>query len=169
MVKVGVALADHYLPDQHLRGDGVAERVGVGSVASHPVLRDVAVVAVGQNPAQQRLYGLRRDGHIAARGVVVPVALIRRGERVAGILVDARLDAVRYLPVIRADGVQRHALIGHIRPAAHEVVRRVPEAAVAIVGVVLTRVVYHVGLHSRRCERRECPQQAEAEHKGQEK
>ena len=25
VVKVGVALADHYLPDQHLRGDGVAE------------------------------------------------------------------------------------------------------------------------------------------------
>ena len=161
LVERSVPFAYDYFPHQQLGCQGMAEACGVRRILAAPRGGDIPVVPVLHDAPQQNFDGIRRNRDIVAGGIVFPIRFIPSGERVAGILADARLNAVGYLSSIGIQTMYRCAVELCEAPAAHQGYARVTPGRRRIVGVSVPGEVHHIGVHlgcgeHRRAHRQEC-------------
>ena len=147
LVERCVSLTYNSLPHQQLRGNRMAHVRRIRRILASPGSRDVALIPILHDAPQQYLDGIRRDGHIVAGGVVLPIVLIPACERIAGVLSDTGLNAVGDLAVIGSDGVDRRVIMGHVAPAAHKLCGRMSPGCPRIIAVAVTGEVHHIGVH----------------------
>ena len=120
MSELLIPLAHDSFPNQELRGVHMGQLIRCSAVLRYPSGVDAAVIAVLQNPANQRLDSICVYGLVERGRIIIPKGFIFRRERVAVVDGRTRLNTVRHLAIIGADSEGgKHIVSLHI-PAVHE-------------------------------------------------
>ena len=146
MTEVFIAFTHDGLPNQKLGRVDVGQFIRCGAVLGHPGGVDIAVVAVLQNPANQRLDGVGIDGLVERGRVVVPKGFVLRRKGMGVVDGSPRLDTIGHLSLIGADGESGEHIIGFHIPAIHELeIVPIPMVAVAF---RVTGEAHHIDLRA---------------------
>ena len=107
MIKVCVSFADNSFPNKELCSCGMSHLISIGCILRSPRRRDITLITILHDTAEQKLNRVRLNGVVQVAGVVIPEVFIKLCIGVSYISNNTGFNTIANLSVIGIHAMER--------------------------------------------------------------